>query len=81
MMKLRPDQDQITAAAGVLAGYMKPSPVEREAEFCQQLDADVYVKYEFFNPVKTFRIRGALNIAHALQNAPEWGRTSTNRCF
>ena len=46
---------------------MKPSPVERESEFCKQLDADVHVKYEFFNPVKSFKIRGALNIAHALQ--------------
>ena len=46
---------------------MKPSPGEREVEFCRQLDADAYVKYEFFNPVKSFKIRGALNLAHALQ--------------
>ena len=76
-MNLRPDQEQITAAAKVLAGYMKPSPVEREAEFCQQLDADVYVKYEFFNPVKSFKIRGALNIAHALQERHDVERVVT----
>jgi threonine dehydratase len=66
--KLRPDLEHITAAAGVIAGFVEPSLVRREAEFSRQLDADVHVKYEFFNPVKSFKIRGALNIAHALQN-------------
>ena len=76
-MKLRPDQEQITAAAKVIAAYMNPSPVEREADFCQQLDADVHVKYEAFNPVKSFKIRGALNIAHALQNRNDVKRVVT----
>jgi threonine dehydratase len=75
--KIRPDLEQITAAAGVIAGFTKPSPVEREAEFCRQLDADVHVKYEFFNPVKSFKIRGALNIAHALQKRNDIKRVVT----
>ena len=76
-MNLRPDRDQITAAAEVIARYIEPSPVEREAEFREQLDADVYVKYEFFNPVKSFKIRGALNIAHALQKRGDVKRVVT----
>lgn len=76
-MKLRPDHEQITAAAKVLAGFMEPSRVEREAEFCRQLDAEVHVKYEFFNPVKSFKIRGALNLAHALQDRDDVKRVVT----
>jgi threonine dehydratase len=76
-MNLRPDHAQVTAAAQVIGAYMKPSLLKREADFCQQLDADVHVKYEFFNPVKSFKIRGALNVAHALQGRDDVKRVVT----
>lgn len=77
MIKLRPDHDSIAHAAKVIAEFMQPSVVEREEVFCRQLDADVYVKYEFFNPVKSFKIRGALNIAHALKEKGDVKRVVT----
>lgn len=77
MSELRPDHAKIAAARGVIADFIEPSHSIREEAFCRGLDADVHVKYEILNPVRSFKIRGALNLAHALQSRHDIKRVIT----
>ena len=70
-IKLRPAHTDTIAAARVIAQHVEPTPLKKEKAFSASLNADVFVKYEFLSPVKSFKIRGALNLAHALANSTE----------
>lgn len=65
-IQLRPVHGDTTAAAQVIAQHVEPTPLKEEIAFSESLNADVFVKYEFLSPVKSFKIRGALNLAHVL---------------
>ena len=63
---LRPTATQTAAAAQVIAHHLEPSRLCPEPALGQLVGAELAVKYEFFNPVRSFKMRGALNLAHHL---------------
>ena len=76
-IQLRPAHGDTIAAARVIAQHVDPTPLKKEVAFSESLGADVFVKYEFLSPVKSFKIRGALNLAHALANGETVSRAIT----
>ena len=76
-IQLRPAHGDTTAAAHVIAQHIDPTPLKKEGAFSESLNANVFVKYEFLNPVRSFKIRGALNLAHALANSKNVSRVIT----
>ena len=76
-IQLRPVHGDTTAAARVIAQHVEPTPLKKEIAFSESLNADVFVKYEFLSPVKSFKIRGALNLAHALAESKSVSRVIT----
>ncbi len=75
--KLRPAHTDTIAAARVIGQHVEPTPLKEEGAFSAFLNANVFVKYELLNPVRSFKIRGALNLAHALVNGKEVSRVIT----
>ena len=76
-IKLRPTHADTIAAARIIAQHFEPTPLRTETTFSESLNADVFVKYEFLNPVRSFKIRGALNLAHALTDGKNVSRVIT----
>ena len=64
---LQPDAAQIAASAALIADHVPPAPPRREAAFSDRYGADVWVKYEFLNPVGSFKLRGALTLVNRLR--------------
>lgn len=59
----------IERARDVLAPYLSPSPLERSPILSRELEADVYLKLEIFQPTRAFKVRGALNKLASLDAA------------
>ena len=57
-IQLRPAHGDTTAAARVIAQHVEPTPLKKEKAFSESLNADVFVKYEFLNPVRSFQDPG-----------------------
>ena len=76
-IQLRPTHADTIAAARVIAQHVEPTPLKKEKAFSESLNADVFVKYEFLNPVRSFKIRGALNLANTLANSKRVSRVIT----
>ena len=76
-IQLRPAHADTIAAARVIAQHLEPTPLKKENAFSESLNADLFVKYEFLNPVRSFKIRGALNLAHVLANSKSVSRVIT----
>ena len=76
-IQLRPAHGDTTAAARIIAQHVEPTPLKKEKAFSESLNADMFVKYEFLNPVRSFKIRGALNLAHALANSKSVSKAIT----
>lgn len=66
MTSLRPSREKTIAAADVISKHLPPTSLKEERDLSKLLDARAYVKYEFHNPVRSFKIRGALNLMHDL---------------
>ena len=76
-IKLRPAHADTNAAARIIAQHVEPTPLQKEKTFSESLSANVFVKYEFLNSVRSFKIRGALNLAHTLVNSKSVSRVIT----
>ena len=76
-IQLRPTHADTIAAARITAQHVEPTPLKKEIAFSESLNADIFVKYEFLTPVRSFKIRGALNLAHALANSKTVSRVIT----
>ena len=76
-IELRPSHTDTAAAARVIAQHVEPTPLKKNQVLSEDLNVDVFVKYEFLNPVRSFKIRGALNLAHALANSRSVSRVIT----
>lgn len=76
-IQLRPTHGDTTAAARVISQHVEPTPLKREGALSKSLNANVFLKYEFLNPVRSFKIRGALNLAHTLANSKNVSRIIT----
>ena len=77
MSKLRPTREQTISAARVIAQHLKPSPLRAEKILGDILSTHLFIKYEFLNPVRSFKIRGALNLVHELAHRGEVARIIT----
>lgn len=65
---LRPDATRTAAASALYRREFGPSPMRPEPKLSARLDAQIYAKYEIFNPVKSFKLRGALYLVDTLVN-------------
>ncbi len=65
---LRPDAARTAAASDIYRRQFEPGPMKLEPELSAHLGTDPYVKYEIFNPVKSFKLRGALYLVDTLVN-------------
>jgi threonine dehydratase len=59
----------VDAAAERLAGVVQPSPLQRNARLSEAFGADVYLKREDLQPVRSYKIRGAYNLMAQLPEA------------
>ncbi len=59
----------VDAAAERLAGVVQPSPLHRNARLSELTGADVYLKREDLQPVRSYKIRGAYNLMAQLPEA------------
>ena len=66
----RPTEAETQAAAEVLGEHLRPSPPRLQPDLGALLDSPTYLKYEIDNPVKSFKIRGALNLAQQVASDP-----------
>ena len=66
MNSLKPTPQQTAKAARIIGKFTEPTPLKFASELSDQLEAKIYVKYEFQTPVHSFKIRGALNLVHHL---------------
>ena len=76
-IQLRPAYEDTIAAARVIAQHVAPTPLKKEIAFSESLNADVFIKYEFLSPVRSFKIRGAVNLAHALASSKSLSKVIT----
>jgi threonine dehydratase len=76
-IKLRPTREDTITAARIIAEHFEASPLKAEKAFGEFLNASVFVKYEFLNPVRSFKIRGAFNLAYALARSGDVSRVIT----
>ena len=51
----------IERAARVLEAYLKPTPLQYSPAFSEKARCDVYLKIESIQPIRAFKVRGALN--------------------
>lgn len=65
---LRPEPARTAAAAEIYQRQFDPGPLQLEPELSTFLGAKVYAKYEIFNPVKSFKLRGALYLVDTMVN-------------
>ena len=68
--RLQPTAEAIAASRRLVADYMDPVPVREEAAFSDAYGAEVFVRYEFLNPVGSFKMRGALTLVDRLYRTP-----------
>lgn len=64
MIALRPTLAQTETAVSIIRRYQPPSLLQAEPDLLPGLG--LYVKYEFLNSVRSFKIRGALTLVHQL---------------
>lgn len=74
-MTLRPTLAQVETAVRLIRPFQPPSLLKAEKRLAAGLD--LYVKYEFLNPVGSFKIRGALNLVQQLAAQGEVERLVT----
>ena len=54
-IKLRPPHTATIAATRIIARHVEPTSLKEEPSFNEHLNANVFVKYEFLNPVRSFK--------------------------
>ena len=77
MATLRPSPEASSAALEEVRRWVPPTPLTLEDELSGLLGADVYVKREYESPVRSFKIRGAVNLVADLVSDPGISRLYT----
>ncbi|NEU34304.1 pyridoxal-phosphate dependent enzyme, partial [bacterium LRH843] len=52
---------QVQAAERAIREVFPPTPLQRNAHLSARFDADIWLKREDLSPVRSYKIRGALN--------------------
>jgi threonine dehydratase len=60
---------ELDAALAAVRGLFKPTPLHRNDYLSHLYDADIWLKREDFTPVRSYKIRGAVNFFRAYQAA------------
>lgn len=69
-----PTLEDVRAAAARIAPHIGlPTPLVQSPSLSERLDAEVWLKYEFANPIGVFKLRGGLNLALSLAEASREG--------
>lgn len=55
------DASAVNEARGLIAGFVKRTPLERSESLSRHLGVETYVKYELFQKTGSFKVRGAFN--------------------
>ncbi len=66
MPLLPPTLHDVYAARRIIAGYLTPTPLLHSPVLSAQLNCDVYLKCEQFNPTGAFKVRGGLTLVSRL---------------
>ncbi|MFZ5825179.1 MAG: threonine ammonia-lyase [Bacillota bacterium] len=69
--------DQFRAAEAVVRRFFPPTPLIYAPRLSERLGTEVWLKLDIFTPIRTFKIRGALNKLNALVNAGVTGGVVT----
>lgn len=59
-MDPRPTLIDIVKARTVIRSYLRPTPLYRAPALSQMLGIDLFIKYENHQPIRSFKVRGAL---------------------
>ena len=65
MSQIQPSLTAIQATAALIDPFRPLAQLIHEPVFSRALGAEVYTRYEFLNPVRSFKIRGALALVDA----------------
>ncbi|MGE3962174.1 MAG: threonine/serine dehydratase [Dehalococcoidia bacterium] len=69
-----PTLADVRAAAARIRPYLSlPTPLVHSPALSERLEADVWLKYEFANPIGVFKLRGGLNLALTLPDGERAG--------
>ena len=59
-MSTHPTLADITKARQILNQHLSPTPMYRSAAFSETLGLELHIKYENFQPIRSFKVRGGL---------------------
>ena len=68
-MPTHPTPADIASARQFLNRHLSPTPMYRSAAFSETLGLDLHVKYENFQPIRSFKVRGGLYTMSLLDEA------------
>lgn len=68
MTRMTVDADAIEDAARALDGVVVQTPLQRSRRLSELCDAEVYLKREDLQPVRSYKLRGAFNLMSGLSN-------------
>ena len=77
MIRLWPSPDESFAALKEIRRWIEPTSLTLEDELTRLLGAQVYVKHEYESPVRSFKVRGALNLVASLVHDKNIARVFT----
>ncbi len=77
MATLRPSPERSLAALDEVRRWAPPTPLTLEEDLSRLLGTQVYVKHEYESPVRSFKIRGAVNLVADLVSDPGISRLYT----
>ncbi|MFI5283634.1 MAG: threonine/serine dehydratase [Candidatus Dormibacterales bacterium] len=61
-----PTPEDVERAAAVLRDFLAPTPLQHSHALSEAVDCEVYLKVESIQPIRAFKVRGALNKIHSL---------------
>ena len=63
---LRPPQENIMSAADRISKFQDTTPCVLQSGLSEIIGTETYAKIEYLNPVRSFKLRGAVNLVQQL---------------
>ena len=74
---LRPTQENIMSAADRISKFQDPTPCVLQSGLSEIIGTETYAKIEYLNPVRSFKLRGAVNLVQQLAESKNISRVLT----
>ena len=74
---LRPTQENIMSAADRIRKFQDPTPCVLQSGLSEIIGTETYAKIEYLNPVRSFKLRGAVNLVQQLAESKNISRVLT----